>query len=149
MIELYPDDLLKQDGSAADFYEHFLEEAQNYVNPKTGENEPIPLVLTVYTAGNQYYYTAAHWLKTAWIQEMYEQYSCLQGIFCTENYWVWASGIENMAAEYLTISAKYGGYFIWSENIKDGNFGFISNCPYRRWQNLGVRRTTRPASPNF
>ena len=115
VIELHPDDLPKQNGSAADFYEHYLEEAQNYVNPKTGENEPIPLVLTVYTAGNQYYYTAAHWLTTAWIEEMYEQYSCLQGIFCTENYWVWASGIENMAAEYLTISAKHGGYFIWSE----------------------------------
>ena len=28
---------------------------------------------------------------------------------------MWASGIENMAAEYLTISAKHGGYFIWSE----------------------------------
>lgn len=115
VIELHPDDLPKRDGTAADFYEHFLAEAQNYVNPKTNENEPIPIVLTVYTAGNQSYYTAAHWLTVDWIDEMYATYSCLQGIFCTENYWVWAGGIENMAAQYLTVSAKYGGYFIWSE----------------------------------
>lgn len=46
---------------------------------------------------------------------MYEEYTCLQGIFCTENYWVWASGIESMAAQYLEVSAKHGGLFIWSE----------------------------------
>lgn len=46
---------------------------------------------------------------------MYQKYPCLQGIFCTENYWVWASGIEAMAAQYLELSAKYGGYFIWAE----------------------------------
>ena len=50
-----------------------------------------------------------------WIEGMYKKYTCLHGLFCTENYWVWASGIETQAAEYLTISAKYGGYFIWSE----------------------------------
>ena len=71
--------------------------------------------MTVYTAGNQSYYTAAHWITNDWIEEMYRNYSCLQGLFCTENYWVWASGIESRCADYLTISAKYGGYFIWSE----------------------------------
>ena len=115
VLELHPDDLPKEEGSAADFYEHFLQEAQNYKDPDTGESQPIPLVLTVYTAGNQSYYTAASWLTTDWIDEMYQKYSCLQGLFCTENYWVWASGIEAQAAKYLTISAKNGGYFIWSE----------------------------------
>lgn len=115
VIELHPDDLPMQDGVAEDFYEHFLEQAQNYVNPDTNENEPIPLILTVYTAGNQSYYTSAHWITLDWIESMYQNYSCLQGIFCTENYWVWASGIEDMAAQYLELSAKYGGYFIWSE----------------------------------
>ena len=115
VLELHPDDLPKRDGAVQDFYEHFLEEAQNYVNPKTQENEPIPIVLTVYTAGNQSYYTAAHWITTEWIDSMYKKYSCLQGIFCTENYWVWTGDIENRAADYLTVSAKNGGYFIWSE----------------------------------
>ena len=121
VIEIHPDDLPKRDGVAADFYEHILQQAQNYVNPKTNQNEPIPIVLTVYTAGNQSYYTAAHWITIDWIEEMYLEYSCLQGIFCTENYWVWASGIENMAAQYLEVSAKYGGYFIWSEQNNGGS----------------------------
>lgn len=115
VIELHPDDLPKRDGAVQDFYEHFLTEAQNHVDPETKESDPIPIVLTVYTAGNQSYYTAAHWITNDWIEEMYRNYSCLQGLFCTENYWVWASGIENRCADYLTISAKYGGYFIWSE----------------------------------
>lgn len=115
VIELHPDDLPKRDGAVQDFYEHFLNEAQNHVDPETKESDPIPIVLTVYTAGNQSYYTAAHWITNDWIEEMYRNYSCLQGLFCTENYWVWASGIENRCADYLTISAKYGGYFIWSE----------------------------------
>lgn len=115
VIELHPDDLPMEDGVAEDFYEYFLEQAQNYINPETNENEPIPLILTVYTAGNQSYYTSAHWITLSWIEEMYQNYSCLQGIFCTENYWVWASGIESMAAQYLELSAKYGGYFVWAE----------------------------------
>lgn len=115
VIELHPDDLPKRDGAVQDFYEHFLKEAQNHVDPETKESDPIPIVLTVYTAGNQSYYTAAHWITNNWIEEMYRNYSCLQGLFCTENYWVWASGIESRCADYLTISAKYGGYFIWSE----------------------------------
>lgn len=115
VIELHPDDLPKRDGAVQDFYEHFLKEAQNHVDPETKESDPIPIVLTVYTAGNQSYYTAAHWITNDWIEEMYRNYSCLQGLFCTENYWVWASGIESRCADYLTISAKYGGYFIWSE----------------------------------
>ena len=115
VIELHPDDLPMRDGVAEDFYEYYLEQAQNYVNPSTNKNEPIPLILTVYTAGNQSYYTSAHWLTLDWIEEMYQEYTCLQGIFCTENYWVWASGIEAMAAQYLELSAKYGGYFIWAE----------------------------------
>lgn len=115
VIELHPDDLPKRDGAVQDFYEHFLKEAQNHVDPETKESDPIPIVLTVYTAGNQSYYTAAHWITNNWIEEMYRNYSCLQGLFCTENYWVWSSGIESRCADYLTISAKYGGYFIWSE----------------------------------
>ena len=115
VIELHPDDLPKRDGAVQDFYEHFLKEAQNHVDPETKESDPIPIVFTVYTAGNQSYYTAAHWITNDWIEEMYRNYSCLQGLFCTENYWVWASGIESRCADYLTISAKYGGYFIWSE----------------------------------
>ena len=115
VIELHPDDLPKRDGAVQDFYEHFLKEAQNHVDPERKESDPIPIVLTVYTAGNQSYYTAAHWITNDWIEEMYRNYSCLQGLFCTENYWVWASGIESRCADYLTISAKYGGYFIWSE----------------------------------
>lgn len=115
VIELHPDDLPKKDGAIQDFYEHFLEEAQNHVNPKTNKSEPIPIILTVYTAGNESYYTASHWITNDWIEEMYKKYSCLQGLFCTENYWVWADGIENKCADYLKISAKYGGYFIWSE----------------------------------
>ena len=115
VIELHPDDLPKRDGAVQDFYEHFLKEAQNHVDPETKESDPIPIVLTVYTAGNQSYYTAAHWITNDWIEEMYRNYSCLQGLFCTENYWVWASGIESRCADYLTISAKYGGYFIWPE----------------------------------
>ena len=71
------------------------EMAQNHVDPETKESDPIPIVLTVYTAGNQSYYTAAHWITNDWIEEMYRNYSCLQGLFCTENYWVWASGIES------------------------------------------------------
>ncbi|MDS2370270.1 glycoside hydrolase family 98 domain-containing protein, partial [Streptococcus pneumoniae] len=51
VIQLHPDDLPKRDGAARDFYEHMLEEAAKYVNPKTGKNEPIPVILTVYTAG--------------------------------------------------------------------------------------------------
>mgnify|MGYP004548373443 FL=1 len=115
VIELHPDDLPKRDGAVQDFYEHFLKEAQNHVDPETKESDPIPIVLTVYTAGNQSYYTAAHWITNDWIEEIYRNYSCLQGLFCTENYWVWANGIESRCADYLTISAKYGGYFIWSE----------------------------------
>ena len=44
VIQLHPDDLPKRDGVAADFYEHMLNEAQSYVNPKTNKNEPIPIV---------------------------------------------------------------------------------------------------------
>ena len=62
VIELHPDDLPKRDGAVQDFYEHFLKEAQNHVDPETKESDPIPIVLTVYTAGNQSYYTAAHWI---------------------------------------------------------------------------------------
>ncbi|WP_330873036.1 glycoside hydrolase family 98 domain-containing protein, partial [Streptococcus suis] len=102
-------------GVAQDFYEKILEQAQNYVNPTTGQNEPIPVILTVYTAGNQSHYTAAHWITMEWIDRMYEKYSCLQGIFSTENYWVWAGNVESNAAEYLKLSARHGGYFIWSE----------------------------------
>lgn len=115
VIQLHPDDLPKRPGVAQEFYEHILKEAQNYINPDTGENEPIPVVLTVYTAGNQPHYTSAHWISMDWIDRMYERYSSLQGIFSTENYWVWADNVESNAAEYLKISAKHGGYFIWSE----------------------------------
>lgn len=115
VIELHPDDLPHNPTSAADFYEHFLEIAQNYVNPKTNKNEPIPVVLTVYTAGNEPHYTASHWLTMDWIDEMYEKYSALQGLFSTENYWVWTGTVETNAAEYLKLSAKHGGFFIWSE----------------------------------
>lgn len=115
VMELHPDDLPKNTESAADFYEYFLEIAQNYVNPKTNKNEPIPIVLTVYTAGNEPHYTAAHWLTPEWIEEMYQKYSSLHGLFSTENYWVWTSTVEKNAAEYLKLSAKHGGFFIWSE----------------------------------
>ena len=37
VIQLHPDDLPKRDGAARDFYEHMLEEAAKYVNPKTGK----------------------------------------------------------------------------------------------------------------
>lgn len=115
VMELHPDDLPKDETSAEDFYEHYLEIAQNYVNPKTNKNEPIPVVLTVYTAGNLSEYTAAHWLTTEWIDEMYENYSSLQGLFSTENYWIWTDTVESNAADYLELSAKHGGYFIWAE----------------------------------
>lgn len=115
VIQVHPDDLPHRVGVAQEFYEKILEQAQNYVNPTTGQNEPIPVVLTVYTAGNQSHYTAAHWISMEWIDRMYEKYSCLQGIFSTENYWVWADNVESNAAEYLELSARHGGYFIWSE----------------------------------
>lgn len=92
-----------------------LREAVNYINPKTGKSEPIPIILTVYTAGNMPYYTSAHWLTIDWIDAMYRKYPNLQGIFSTENYWIWADDIERKAAEYLKVSAKNGGYFIWAE----------------------------------
>lgn len=120
-IQLHPDDLPKNSKSAKDFYEHYLEEAANYVNPKTGKNEPIPLILTVYTAGNESRYTAAHWLDMDWIDNMYKKYSNLHGIFSTENYWIWTNSVEKNAAEYLRLSAKYGGYFIWSEQNEHGS----------------------------
>lgn len=115
VIQLHPDDLPKRNGSLADFYEHYLEEAQNYINPKTSQNEPIPLILTVYTAGNRREYTASHWLTTDWIERMYQKYSCLKGIFSTESYWVWQGDTVTKAKEYLELSAKHGGYFIWAE----------------------------------
>ncbi|HEM4270297.1 beta-galactosidase [Streptococcus suis] len=115
VIQIHPDDLPKRAGVAQQFYEHILNEAQNYINPQTGQNEPIPVMLTVYTAGNQPHYTAAHWIGIDWIDRMYERYSSLQGVFSTENYWVWAGDVESKAAEYLKLSAKHGGYFIWSE----------------------------------
>ncbi len=115
VIQLHPDDLPKRDGAARDFYEYMLREAVNYINPKTGKSEPIPIILTVYTAGNMPYYTSAHWLTIDWIDAMYRKYPNLQGIFSTENYWIWADDIERKAAEYLKVSAKNGGYFIWAE----------------------------------
>lgn len=115
VMELHPDDLPKNATSAIDFYEYFLEMAQNYVNPKTNKNEPIPIVLTVYTAGNLPQYTSAHWITPEWIDEMYAKYSTLHGIFSTENYWVWTNTVEANAVEYLKLSAKHGGFFIWSE----------------------------------
>ncbi|MBS8115337.1 glycosyl hydrolase family 98, partial [Streptococcus suis] len=81
----------------------------------SGENGPSAVLGGVYTAGNQSHYTAAHWITMEWIDRMYEKYSCLQGIFSTENYWVWAGNVESNAAEYLKLSARHGGYFIWSE----------------------------------
>lgn len=121
VIQLHPDDLPKINGSAADFYENILKEAQSYVNPKTNKNEPIPIILTVYTAGNLPNYTAAHWLTAEWIEEMYSKYSALQGLFSTENYWIWTDNVESNAAKYLEISAKYGGYFIWAEQNNGGS----------------------------
>ncbi|MGY3724519.1 NPCBM/NEW2 domain-containing protein [Granulicatella balaenopterae] len=115
VIELHPDDLPKRDGSAADFYEHFLKLAKNHINPQTQEKEPIPIIITTFTAGNVNYYTATHWLTFDWIEQMYKKYDNLQGLFCTENYWVWTNNVESNAAKYLELSAKYGGYFIWSE----------------------------------
>lgn len=135
VIELHPDDLpnLSEDPynqretAAKDFYEHFLEIAQNHKDPKTGEADPIPLILTVFTAGNSKQYTAASWIDLPWIEEMYMKYSCLQGIFSTENYWVWTGGLESQAARYLELSAKYGGYFIWSEQNNGGSIQRVAN----------------------
>lgn len=115
IVQLHPDDLAKRRGVLADFYVHYLEEAQNYVNPKTGQNEPIPVMLTVYTAGNLSQYTATHWITPEWIDEMYKKYSCLKGVFSTESYWVWQGNTVASAAKYLEVSAQNGGYFIWSE----------------------------------
>ncbi|MGG7161405.1 glycoside hydrolase family 98 domain-containing protein [Clostridium baratii] len=155
VIQLHPDDLPKTDGTAADFYEHVLKEAQNYVNPKTNKNEPIPIVLTVYTAGNLPYYTAAHWLTTEWIDEMYSKYSALQGLFSTENYWVWTDTVESNAAQYLTLSAKYGGYFIWSEQNNGGSiekaFGSNGKTIFKEavekyWENFIFMYKNTPAA---
>ncbi|BFK82580.1 hypothetical protein I3900191A7_27250 [Clostridium baratii] len=155
VIQLHPDDLPKTDGTAADFYEHVLKEAQNYVNPKTNKNEPIPIVLTVYTAGNLPNYTAAHWLTTEWIDEMYSKYSALQGLFSTENYWVWTGTVESNAAQYLTLSAKYGGYFIWSEQNNGGSiekaFGSNGKTIFKEavekyWENFIFMYKNTPAA---
>lgn len=118
IIQLHPDDLAKKDGVLADFYEHFLKEAQEYIDPDTGKNEPIPIMLTVYTAGNLPGYTASHWITIDWIDKMYKKYDCLKGIFSTESYWVWQHDTVKKAAEYLKVSAKNGGYFMWSEQNK-------------------------------
>lgn len=155
VIELHPDDLPKREGTASDFYEHYLEEAQNYIDPKTGKNEPIPVVLTVFTAGNAAEYTATHWLTTEWIDQMYTKYSCLQGIFSTENYWVWTANLENMAAKYLELSAKHGGFFIWAEQNNGGSieraFGSQGQTAFREavekyWQNLIFMYKNTPAA---
>ncbi|WP_449460045.1 glycoside hydrolase family 98 domain-containing protein [Streptococcus suis] len=155
VIQIHPDDLPHRNGSAAQFYEHILEEAQNYVNPATGQNEPIPVVLTVFTAGNTSYYTAAHWLTMDWIDEMYEKYSCLQGIFSTENYWIWTGNVESNAAEYLKLSAKHGGYFIWSEQNNGGSIeralgahgkDIFKNAVEKHWQNFIFMHKNTPAA---
>lgn len=154
VIQIHPDDLPKRAGAAAQFYEHILEEAQNYINPETGVNEPIPVVLTVYTAGNMSYYTAAHWLTMDWIDEMYEKYSCLQGIFSTENYWIWAGNVESNASEYLKLSAKHGGYFIWSEQNNGASIekamgahgkDVFKNTVEKYWQNFIFMHKNTPA----
>ena len=150
VIELHPDDLPnagddpynQRANAAKDFYEHFLEIAQNHKDPKTGEADPIPLVLTVFTAGNAPQYTAAAWLDFAWIEEMYAKYSCLQGIFSTESYWVWTGGLEDKAAKYLELSAKYGGYFIWSEQNNGGSIQKVVN-------HEGFRTAMEKYSDNF
>lgn len=155
VIELHPDDLPKKEGTASDFYQHYLEEAQNYINPKTGKNEPIPVVLTVFTAGNAAEYTATHWLTTEWIDQMYTKYSCLQGIFSTENYWVWTANLENMAANYLELSAKHGGFFIWAEQNNGGSieraFGSQGQTAFREavekyWENMIFMYKNTPAA---
>ncbi|VRM46131.1 Glycosyl hydrolase [Streptococcus pneumoniae] len=155
VIQLHPDDLPKRDGAARDFYEHMLEEAAKYVNPKTGKNEPIPVILTVYTAGNMPYYTSAHWLSTSWIDKMYQKYPNLHGIFSTENYWIWANDIENKAADYLKVSAKNGGYFIWAEQNngsaiekafgKNGKIAFQKSVD-KYWKNLIFMFKNTPAA---
>lgn len=154
VIQIHPDDLPHREGSAKEFYEHILEEAQSYINPKTGKNEPIPVVLTVFTAGNVSYYTAAHWLTTGWIDEMYEKYSCLQGIFSTENYWVWTNNVESNAAEYLKLSAKHGGYFIWSEQNNGASIekalgahgnNIFKNAVDKYWENFIFMYKNTPA----
>lgn len=155
VLELHPDDLPKNATSAADFYEHFLEIAQSYVNPKTNKNEPIPVVLTVYTAGNEPHYTAAHWLTSEWIDEMYEKYSALHGLFSTESYWVWTATVESNAAEYLKLSAKHGGYFIWAEQNNGasiekafGNTGktVFKNAAEKYWENFIFMYKNTPAA---
>lgn len=155
VIELHPDDLPKKEGTASDFYQHYLEEAQNYINPKTGKNEPISVVLTVFTAGNAAEYTATHWLTTEWIDQMYTKYSCLQGIFSTENYWVWTANLENMAANYLELSAKHGGFFIWAEQNNGGSieraFGSQGQTAFREavekyWENMIFMYKNTPAA---
>lgn len=122
VIQLHPDDLgydhIRQrykDKVLAEFYEHHLKLAQEYIDPETGENAPIPIMLTVYTAGNLVQYTPSYWLTTEWIDEMYKKYSCLKGVFSTESYWIWQGDTVSSATEYLKVSAKNGGYFIWSE----------------------------------
>ncbi|MFD1402563.1 glycoside hydrolase family 98 domain-containing protein [Robinsoniella peoriensis] len=93
--------------TAKAFYEQQLAIAQ--------ENN-IPVMMVVATAGQQNYWTGTANLDAEWIDRMFKQHSVLKGIMSTENYWTDYNKVATMGADYLRVAAENGGYFVWSEH---------------------------------
>ena len=116
--------LNEEDGhTAAAFYENQL---------KVAEENNIPIVMVVATAGQQPWYTGVANLSTEWIDSMFKEYTCLKGIMSTENYWTDYNKVANMGEEYLKIAHENGGYFIWSEHQEGVIENVIANSKFNK-----------------
>ena len=93
--------------TAKAFYENQL---------KIAEENNIPVMIVVATAGQQNYYTGVANLGADWMDEMFKKYSCLKGLMSTENYWTDWGKVARESADYLRVAHENGGYYIWSEH---------------------------------
>ena len=95
------------------FHEHGLQIAYE-------EGAPVMLLgltaaATPEQGGTQYNITAD--MDYGWLDLMYRMYPNMQGVFNTENFWV-SGGIQGTAegsAKMLEIAARFGGFFVWSD----------------------------------
>ncbi len=92
----------------------------------------IPIILVVATAGQQTQYTGVAGLDRDWLEEMYSTYPNMIGIMSTENYWTSWQRVAERGSEFLEISARYGGYFIWSEHQAPVIEGILETAPLRQ-----------------
>lgn len=108
--------------SAKAFYENQLKVAQ--------END-IPILMVVATAGQQAIYTGVANMTPEWVDSMFKKYSCLKGVMSTENYWTSWQRVADVGADYLKVAYDNGGFFLWSEHQEPVIEGVIATEKFK------------------